>query len=94
MSSAAFVLPLRVARTLSARAPHACTRLGGGAVRTVSHRPYLRRDAERLRCVRDGAFVRAATNPGVRLEPEFVSDEHAAALVTEARHAAEEYGCV
>eukprot|EP00310_Coccolithus_braarudii_P024740 CAMPEP_0183358032 /NCGR_PEP_ID=MMETSP0164_2-20130417/48008_1 /TAXON_ID=221442 /ORGANISM="Coccolithus pelagicus ssp braarudi, Strain PLY182g" /LENGTH=294 /DNA_ID=CAMNT_0025531825 /DNA_START=1 /DNA_END=885 /DNA_ORIENTATION=+ len=62
------------------------------SARLASHRPYLRRDAERLRCVRDGSFVRATTNPGIRIEPEFVCERSAAELVQEARRVAEQYG--
>lgn len=55
-------------------------------------RAFARRDAERLRHVGVGTFVLPAFNPGVRIEPAFVSDEEAAALVAEAREAARLYG--
>ena len=56
------------------------------------HRKYMRRDAERLRFVSDGGFVGSNDNPGIRIEPSFVSELQAAALVADSREASEAYG--
>eukprot|EP00965_Chrysotila_dentata_P075194 2484226-Pleurochrysis_carterae.AAC.1 len=58
----------------------------------LPHRPFLRKDAERLRRVKDGSFVLSKDNPGVRIEPAFVDEAFAAALVAEARDACKQYG--
>jgi len=61
-------------------------------VRGLATRAFARRDVERLRRVSDGSFVRPSANPGVRVEPAFVTEEEAEVLVAEARGAASAYG--
>ena len=66
----------------------------GAAPRALpkAHRPFLKRDVERMRWCLDGAFVMPKDNPGVRVEPDFVTEEQAAAIAAELRAAAEDYG--
>ena len=45
-----------------------------------------------MRWCLDGAFVMPKDNPGVRVEPDFVTEEQAAAIAAELRAAAEDYG--
>jgi hypothetical protein len=66
--------------------------LGTAAVHARGLRAFARRDAERLRHVGVGNFVLPAANPGVRIEPAFVTEEEASALVAAAREAARAYG--
>eukprot|EP00316_Scyphosphaera_apsteinii_P005301 CAMPEP_0119302610 /NCGR_PEP_ID=MMETSP1333-20130426/4181_1 /TAXON_ID=418940 /ORGANISM="Scyphosphaera apsteinii, Strain RCC1455" /LENGTH=262 /DNA_ID=CAMNT_0007305015 /DNA_START=22 /DNA_END=807 /DNA_ORIENTATION=+ len=60
--------------------------------RVASHRPFARRDAERLRFVCGGGFARAADNPGVRLEPNFIGEQQAGLLIAEARETSRAFG--
>ena len=66
-----------------------------GAARPVlaaAHRPILKRDVERMRWCVDGKFVMPDQNPGLRVEPDFVSAEEAIAIAAELRAASESYG--
>jgi hypothetical protein len=62
------------------------------AAAAAVHRPFLRRDAERLRWTGDGSFVLPADNPGIRVEPNFVSEEEERGIVREAAEMAQRYG--
>ena len=57
-----------------------------------AHRPILKRDVERMRWCVDGSFVLPKQNPGVRVEPDFVTEEEAAGIAHDLRSAAELYG--
>jgi hypothetical protein len=62
------------------------------AARRVGHRPIGRLDAERLRWTGDGSFVMPRANPGIRVEPEFVSEAEVAALAREVEAKALRHG--
>lgn len=79
-----------LARGAALRVASAQLRRGLSAV--GQHRPFLRRDAERLRCVGNGAFVLGSTNPGIRIEPDFISEAEAEALLDAVSGAASRYG--
>ena len=67
-------------------------RVQSAAPPPTAHRPILKRDVERMRWCVDGSFVMPKDNPGVRLEPEFVTTDEAAAVAAELRAAADSYG--
>ncbi|KAG8466638.1 hypothetical protein KFE25_008017 [Diacronema lutheri] len=62
------------------------------ALSTRAHRPFGKQDALRLRAVGTGANVRAAANPGVRVEPAFFDEQFELALAAEARALVDECG--
>ena len=66
----------------------------GAAPRAMpkAHRPILKRDVERMRWCIDGSFVMPKDNPGVRVEPDFVTEDEAAGIAEDLRNAAIEYG--
>ena len=49
-------------------------------------------DAQHLRRTGDGAFVRSESNPGIRVEPDFVSEAEAELLASEIAATADTYG--
>ena len=55
----------------------------------LAHRRILKQDVERMRWTGDGGFVMPKDNPGIRVEPNFVSAAEAKALVKEAEAAAQ-----
>ena len=61
-------------------------------VSALRHRPVRKHDCERLRWTDDGSFVLPRYNPGLRVEPDFVSVEESELLAGEIRDAAREYG--
>ena len=58
----------------------------------TTHRPHDDTDRCHLRCVKTGAQVDAAANPGVRVFPRFVADEETEAVVACARDLLERFG--
>ena len=58
----------------------------------AARRPYARRDSERLRHTLDGSFVMPRANPGVRIEPDFVTAPVHDELVAVCRESAALYG--
>ena len=58
----------------------------------LAHRRILKQDVERMRWTGDGGFVMPKDNPGIRVEPNFVSAAEAKALVKEAEAAAAAHG--
>ena len=59
---------------------------------STARRQLARRDSERLRHVSDGGFVMPANNPGIRVDPDFVTPEEAAVLTATCEEAAALYG--
>jgi hypothetical protein len=57
------------------------------------HRGFNGVDSAHMRDVKLGRPVPAASNPGVRVEPSFVSPEEARLLIQEAGQLMREYGC-
>lgn len=58
----------------------------------LQHRPFIKRDAERMRFTADGAFVLPKDNPGIRVEPDFVTEAEAIALTEELRQCIDDFG--
>ena len=56
------------------------------------HRPFAKRDSERLRITGDGAFVLPRANPGIRVEPGFCSVEEGDAIAVDVLEAAAAFG--
>jgi len=61
-------------------------------LRARAHRPIAKRDIEHMRWAGDGGFVMPRDNPGVRVEPGFVTEEEGAEIAAELTAAAETYG--
>lgn len=66
--------------------------LSDASTKPPFHRPMGRADAERLRWTVNGKFVPSRLNPGIRVEPDFVTEAEAAALVSELEEAASTFG--
>ncbi|KAL1519539.1 hypothetical protein AB1Y20_023054 [Prymnesium parvum] len=58
----------------------------------VGRRKFARRDSERLRHTSNGAFVLPADNPGIRVEPNFVTEDEEAVLTQVCEESAALYG--
>ena len=71
---------LRLVRGLSSKIP------------ATSRRPFARADSERLRHTVNGAFVLPQRNPGIRVHPDFVTEEEAGYMLTVCEDSAELYG--
>jgi hypothetical protein len=63
-----------------------------GAAKRVGHRPIAKADVERMRWTEGGAFVMPRQNPGIRVEPDFVTAEEEASLVCEMESASASHG--
>ena len=61
-------------------------------LRRLGHRPIQKHDVEHMRWAADGGWVMPKDNPGVRLEPSFVSEAEGAAIGAELVEAVETYG--
>ena len=59
-------------------------------LRPTAHRRIAKRDVEHMRWAGDGGWVMPMDNPGVRVEPEFVTAEEAYAISAELDQAASE----
>lgn len=66
--------------------------LGQAAQKRFGHRPIAKADVERMRWTDGGAFVMPRQNPGIRVEPEFVTTEEEASLVSEMEAASASHG--
>ena len=62
------------------------------AAKLSTHRPFLKRDTERLRWTGNGSFVLPVDNPGIRVEPNFISVEEEARIVHEAEQVIKHHG--
>lgn len=61
-------------------------------LRAVAHRAFAKRDVEHMRWAGNGGWVMPKENPGVRVEPAFVSEAEAAAISSELEEATATYG--
>ena len=61
-------------------------------LRAAAHRQLAKRDVEHLRWAGDGGFVMRKDNPGVRIEPAFVSEAEASAIAAEIEAASATFG--
>ena len=61
-------------------------------VRPVAHRKLVKHDVEHMRWAGDGKLVMPSDNPGIRVEPSFVTDVEGAAIAAEITAAADAYG--
>ena len=62
------------------------------SARPSAHRAIAKGDVEHMRWAGDGGWVMPKDNPGVRVEPNFVTEAEAAAIAAEVEAAAERYG--
>lgn len=60
--------------------------------RPMAHRAIAKRDVEHMRFAGDGSWVMPKANPGIRVEPAFVTDAEAAAIAAEVEAAADAHG--
>ena len=61
-------------------------------LRPRAHRSILKRDVERMRWAGTGDFVMPRDNPGVRVEPDFVTEVEGEAIAAELEAVAKAYG--
>ena len=58
----------------------------------LAHRPIAKRDVEHLRWAGQGGWVMPGDNPGIRIEPAFVSEAEGSQIAAELDAAASAYG--
>ena len=58
----------------------------------LAHRPIAKRDVEHLRWAGQGGWVMPGDNPGIRVEPAFISEAEGSQIAAELDAAASAYG--